>query len=695
MSLTKEITVGEKVIRFEFQKYAKQANGSCLISSGDTQVLVTVCAADEAKEGADFFPLTVDYIEKFYAAGRIPGGFIKRETKPSDRETLTARVIDRPLRPSFPKNYLNDTHVIATVLSVDLENHPAPLAAIGASAALMISDIPFNGPVAALRVGMKDGEYFLDPKEGELSDLELTIAANPDAVLMVEANANFLSEEQMLNAIDFAHKTMEPIFKFQEEMKNEIGVSKRDVPETSLDQAIYDEVEGVAKNLVLDSFAIKDKQARSKSLKRLNKKIKADLNPDKDTTRDFQLNVAFEKLEYNLMRSMILNEKTRIDGRNYDEIRQITCETGNLKRTHGSALFTRGETQSLGVVTLGGGDDEQRLDTILTPSASQNFMLHYNFPPYSVGEARFLRGPGRREIGHGNLAWNALNRVIPPKEKFNYTIRLVSEILESNGSSSMATVCSGTMAMLNAGVPLTEPVAGIAMGLIKEGDDYAILSDILGDEDHLGDMDFKVTGTNGGITALQMDIKISGLPRKIMAEALEQAKSGRLHILKKITDTIDNPDELSEYAPRIFQIKIKTDKIRDLIGPSGKTIKLITSQCDVKIDIADDGMVNILAPNTTKAEEAKKLVRSVTSDPEVGGIYMGNVKKVVDFGAFVEIKPGVEGLLHISQLDEKRVEKVTDIVNEGEQVLVKVLDVDRQGKIKLSRKEALGKKPTV
>ena len=694
MSLVKEVVVGDKTLKFEFNKFAKQANGSLMVSCGETQVLVTVCAADEAREGQDFFPLSVDYLEKFYAVGRIPGGFIKRETKPSERETLTSRVIDRPLRPSFPKDYMCETQVICTVMSADEDNHPATLALIGASTALMISDIPFNGPVASIRVGKKDGQLVLDPKFGEEGDIDLNIAANPDAVLMVEAAANFQSEAEMLEAINFAHEAMKPLFAMQLEVQKEIGKPKREVVEAHFNTEVFDEVKQQLSGSLLEALTVKEKHARSKALKVLKKQVKADLNPDGDDQKSQDISAAYEKLIYTTMRGMMLDEKRRIDGRSFTDIRPIACETRLLKRSHGSALFTRGETQALGAVTLGSGEDEQRLDTILTPDAKKRFLLHYNFPPFSVGEARFLRAPGRREIGHGTLAEKALTPVLPEKEEFNYTIRLVSEVLESNGSSSMATVCAGTMAMLDAGVPLKAPVAGIAMGLVKEGDKYAVLSDILGDEDHLGDMDFKVTGTKDGITALQMDIKIDGLSKEILEEALQQAKEGRQHILDKIVDAISTPGELSDYAPRIFQMKIKEDKIRDIIGPGGKTIKKIISETGVKIDIDDNGLVNIIAPTSENAENAKKYIRTLTSDPEVGAIYMGTVKKVVDFGAFVEIRPGLEGLLHISQLDTKRVEKVEDVVKEKEQVLVKIIDVDRQGKVKLSRKEALGQKPT-
>lgn len=694
MSLIKEAKVGDKTICFEFQKFAKQANGSVMVSCGDTQVLVTVCASEAPKEGQDFFPLSVDYIEKFYAAGRIPGGFVKRETKPSEAEVLTARVIDRPLRPSFPEEFLCETQVVCTVMSVDPLHHPAPLAMVGASTALMISDIPFNGPVASIRVGKKDGQLVLDPVLGEEGDLDLTLAANPDAVLMVEAAANFLSEDEMIEAITFAHDAMRPLFEMQKQVQKEIGKPKRALTGNTLADTVYPEVqhlEGHAR----EALQIREKQARVKGLKALKDKIVTELNPDGDSARGKALAAAYEKLIYVSMRNMILDDRKRIDGRSFTDIRQITCETKVLKRTHGSALFTRGETQALATVTLGSADDEQRMDSILQANFKKAFMLHYNFPPFSVGEAKPMRAPGRREVGHGALAYKALEAVLPETNKFNYTIRLVSEVLESNGSSSMATVCAGTMALLDAGVPIKQPVAGIAMGLVMEGDKYAVLSDILGDEDHLGDMDFKVTGGQEGITALQMDIKISGLNKKILAEALAQAKEGRQFILKKLVATINEPAELSQWAPQIFEIKIKEDKIRDLIGPGGKTIKKLVADLQVKIDISDNGIVNIMAPDGASAERAKQAIRAITADPEVGAIYLGTIKKVVDFGAFVELRPGLEGLLHISQLENRKVDRVTDIVNEGEQVLVKVIDVDRQGKIKLSRKDALGKRPTV
>lgn len=694
MSLVREVQVGNKSIKFEFNKYAKQAAGSVMVSCGDTQVLVAVCAADEPKADQDFFPLTVDYFERFYAVGRIPGGFFKRETKPSDHEVLMSRVIDRPLRPLFPEHFVTDVQVTCTVMSYDPEHNPAPLALMGASACLMISDIPFDGPVAALRIGMTDGKYVLDPKTGTEGDLDLNVAAKPGALLMVEAGANFLSEEQMLDAINHAHKLMEPVFAMQLELQKEIGKKKRHVSPPAWDATLQKNVYDMATPLVKRAFSIHGKAERKTALTSLTKDVLTSTNPSGDSSTSKQIKKMLEDVQFRVMRATIIEERKRIDGRGLTDIRPIACEVGILKRPHGSALFTRGETQALASVTLGAGDDEQRLDNLATPNTFRRFMLHYNFPGYSVGECKPNRGPGRREVGHGNLAERALSAVIPDKAKFGYTIRLVSEILESNGSSSMASVCAGTMALLKAGVPIQEPVAGIAMGLIKEGDKFAILSDILGDEDHLGDMDFKVCGGQNGITALQMDIKIGGLNRDILSQALTQAMEGRRHILGKMTTAINTPGELSDYAPRIFQVKIKPDRVRDLIGPGGKNIKKIVADTGVKVDVTDDGMVSIVAMDVPSAEAAKKMIRSVTSDPEIGAIYLGVVKKIMDFGAFVEIKPGTEGLCHISQLDNARVERTEDVCKEGEEMLVKVLEIDRQGKIKLSRKDALGKKPT-
>ena len=691
--VTREVKIADKTIKFEFNKYAKQAN-SVMVSCGDTQVLVCVVSAEEAKADQDFFPLTVDYFERMYAAGRIPGGFFKRETKPTEHEVLTSRVIDRPLRPLFPEHFLAEVQVTCTTMSYDPDHHPAPLAVMGASAALMISDIPFDGPVAALRIGMENGKFILDPKQGQAGDLDLNVAAKPGAVLMVEAGANFLSEDQLLDAITHAHKLMEPIFEMQLSIQKEIGKPKRKFSPPAWDPELVKKVNDIATPLVNKAYTIASKIERKTALSTVTKDVLTAVNPNGESAVTKVVKKILEDVQFRCMRSMILDTHKRIDGRSTTDIRQITCETGILKRPHGSALFTRGETQALASVTLGAADDEQRLDNLVTPNAMKSFMLHYNFPGYSVGEPKPNRGPGRREVGHGALAERALSQVIPEKSKFGYTIRLVSEILESNGSSSMASVCAGTMALLQAGVPIQEPVAGIAMGLIKEGEKFAILSDILGDEDHLGDMDFKVCGSQRGITALQMDIKIGGLTREILSQALTQAKAGRNHILGKMTTAISAPGEISEYAPRIFQVKIKPDRVRDLIGPGGKNIKKIVADTGVKIDVSDDGMISIVAMDVTSAEAAKKMIRSVTSDPEIGAIYLGVVKKIMDFGAFVEIKPGTEGLCHISQLDDKRVERTEDVCKEGEEMLVKVLEIDRQGKIKLSRKEALGKKPT-
>jgi len=525
MSLVKTVQIGGKEYKFELQKFAKQAAGSVMVSCGGTQVLVTVCAASKAKEGQSFFPLTVDYFEKFYAAGRIPGGFFKREAKPTEGETLTARCIDRPLRPSFPKSYMCETHVVATVVSHDKSAHPASLATIGASVALMISDLPFDGPIAGLRIGMNSkGEFVVDPSAADQEQLDLTVAAKPDAVLMVEAGAKFLSEEKIIEAIDFAHKEMQPLFDMQTALQKEIGKPKRAVESSELPADVYAEAETFLKGKLEDAVAVSEKIARGKTLKALSKEMQAALNADGDSAKAEALGDCFDKIKSKYVRGLVLNKDIRMDGRKLSDIRQITCETNVLHKAHGSSLFTRGETQALGVITLGSSDDAQRMDSIHFQDYHRRFMLHYNFPPYSVGEARPMRGPGRREIGHGNLAQRALEQILPDKEEFGYTIRAVSEVLESNGSSSMATVCSCSMAMMQAGVPIKAPVAGIAMGLIHEGDQYKVLSDILGDEDHLGDMDFKVCGSEEGITALQMDIKISGLPREVLVKALHQAK---------------------------------------------------------------------------------------------------------------------------------------------------------------------------
>lgn len=694
MSLIRKVEIDGKTVQFEFNKFAKQANGSVMVSCGGTQVLVAVCAAPEPTPGLDFFPLGVEYIEKAYAVGRVPGGYAKREGKPTDAATLMARVIDRPLRPCFPSTYRNETVVTVTVVSYEVGYSAVTLGLLGASTALMISEIPFNGPVAGLRVGYEDGKYVVDPLEGEEGELDLNIACKRDAVLMVEAGCNFLSEDQVLDAIDFAQETMRPFFDMQEEIQREIGKPKWAVPPQLLAPTVVEQVRTLGHTQLAEAFTIQDKLRRYATLKALGRSLVSQIATE-DTSLVPQVKEAFEDAKSDYMRQMILTERKRIDGRALDQVRPISCEVGTLIRPHGSALFTRGETQSLAAVTLASSEDQQRTDNLWGGDQKTRFMLHYNFPPYCVGEARMQRSPGRREIGHGNLAQKALSRVIPPLREFGYTIRIVSEVLESNGSSSMASVCSGTLGMLAAGIPILKPVAGIAMGLIKEDDRYAVLSDISGDEDHLGDMDFKVCGTRDGITALQMDIKIGGISRQIMAEALAQAKAGRLHILDKMETAISEPAKVSLLAPRIFKLKIKKDKIRDLIGPGGKTIKRITAETGIKIDIDDSGIISLVAPDEVSAEAAKALIRACISDPQVGEVYLGRVVKVIDFGVFIEIKPGVDGLCHITHLDEKRVEHVEDVAKVGDELLVKIVEIDKQGRIKLSRREALGQKPTV
>ncbi|MBI2601589.1 MAG: polyribonucleotide nucleotidyltransferase [Deltaproteobacteria bacterium] len=696
MSISHEVNINGRTIKFEFQKFARQANGSVMVSSGDTQVLVTVCAADKASPGLDFFPLGVDYIEKTYAAGRVPGGYFKREGKPSDKAALTARLIDRPLRPLFPKAFKNETVITATVLSYEHGHNPGPLALVGASTALMISDIPFAGPVAALNIGRKEGQLMVDPLEGEAGegDLFLTVACSPDAVLMVEAGANEASEKEMLDAIQFAHNEMRPFFEFQKKIQQEIGKAKMSVPEMQTDTELQTKVRELIQGPLNDALGISDKQERSKAISKVTQDAITQLNPENDSAREQAISQLAGKLRSELMRTMILRDKRRIDGRGLAQIRPIKCETGILSRPHGSSLFTRGETQALASVTLAAAEDQQRLESLWDTEIKDRFMLHYNFPPFSVGEARMQRTPSRREIGHGSLARRALYPMVPSENDFAYTIRLVSEILESNGSSSMATVCAGTMALLKAGVPLKDSVAGIAMGLVKEGEQSAILSDILGDEDHVGDMDFKVCGTKKGITALQMDIKIGGISPELMMQALEQAREGRLHILGKMAEAIAEPQDLSSLAPRMFKLKIGSDKIKDLIGPGGKNIKKISSEAGVKMDIGDNGVVTIVAPDSLSAQAAKTLIRAYTTTPQVGEVYLGRVVRVVDFGAFIELRPGVDGLCHISHMDDKRIESIEDAVKLGDEVLVKVIDIDRQGRIKLSRRDAFGMKPT-
>ncbi|MED5241119.1 MAG: polyribonucleotide nucleotidyltransferase [SAR324 cluster bacterium] len=681
---------GPTTIKLETGRMAKQANGSVLVTYGDTVVLVAATAAKGSGAGADFFPLSVFYVEKAYAAGRIPGGFLKRESRLSDNETLISRIIDRPLRPAFEDNYLAETMIAATVLSHDLI-HPSDVAAMnGASAALAISDIPFHNPLGGVRVGRIDGKFVTNPsrEELEISDLNIFMAASKDAILMVEGESIGVSESVMLDALWFGQEAVLPIIEMQEELMKSVGKKKRTVDVPLVNAELKSKIEAIVPKRLRDSLSIKDKIERYESLDSLRNEVcKEILGDSPDSGSENELNQIFADIKKDEMRSSLIKNKIRIDGRKPSEIRQITCETKVLPRTHGSALFTRGETQALAVTTLGAREDEKMIDS-LDGISFKRFMLHYNFPSFSVGEARPPRGPGRREIGHGTLAERGLSPVVPNKAEFPYTIRLVSEILESNGSSSMATVCAGSLAMMDAGVPLKEATAGIAMGLISDGKDNVILSDILGDEDHLGDMDFKVVGTENGITALQMDIKIKGLGRKVVEQSLMQAREGRLHILGKMAEALKESREgLSTYAPRFITHKISPDKIGTVIGPGGKMIKSIVEKTGVKINIDDDGIVSIMSRDHKAVDDALEIVQNLTRTIEIGETYTGPVKKVLDFGAFVEVFPGTEGLVHISNLAEGRVEKVTDVCKEGDIVTVKATGVDRRGKIQLSIKD--------
>jgi len=686
-----EREVGGRTLTIETGRLAKQAGGSVLVTYGETVVLVTATAAREPNPTVDFLPLTVEYQERFYSVGRIPGSFFRREIgRPSEKETLTSRFIDRPLRPLFADGYQNETQVIATVLSADQQNDPDILAVTGASCALTLSNIPFLGPVAGVRVGYLDGEYILNPTKDQLdkSRLNLIVAGSRNAVVMVEGGADSLSEDEVLQGIFFGHQGLQPILDIQEELQRQAGKPKMSVEPVKVNEELKKKIEELARNDLQAVITTADKMKRGELLVETQKKVLEALS-EEFAGSEAEAKSLLKDLQKTMMRDMIIKEKKRIDGRRFDEIRPITCEIAPLPRVHGSALFTRGETQAMVVATLGSGEDEQRVESLYGMGFNP-FMLHYNFPPYCVGEVRFMRGPSRRDIGHGALATRAIQAVLPDSETFPYTIRLVSEVMESNGSSSMATVCGGSLALMDAGVPVKHPVSGIAMGLIKEGDDVVVLSDILGDEDHLGDMDFKVTGTANGVTALQMDIKIEGVSKEIMTRALEQAKAGRLHILKEMAKGIDMPrEQVSEYAPKIFSLEINPDKIRDLIGPGGKVIKALTAEYEVKIDVDDSGKVMIFAPNGMVAKEVLAKVKEITAEAEIGKIYTGKVQKIVDFGAFVEILPGTDGLIHISELDNKRVEKVTDILQEGDEVVVKVLNIDQRGKIRLSRKAVL------
>lgn len=678
-------------------RMARQADGAVVAQYGDTIVLATCVSSKQVKE-VDFFPLTVDYQEKAYAAGKIPGGFFKREGRPSEKEILTSRLIDRPLRPLFPEGYNDETQIIVSVLSYGEENISDILGIIAASATLTISAIPFLGPVGAVRIGRIGGEFIINPdlKEIEESELNLIVAGTSDAVIMVEGEAKEVSEVIMLEALDLAHKEIRKIVDLQLKLGDKVGKQKMGVVPIKIGEELQEKVKAITITKMREAIHIPDKLHRQNTLDLILHEsiqiIKQEF-PERDITKEIQM--AFKEIEKEEVRRTILEKGIRADGRGPADIRPITCEAGVLPRTHGSALFTRGETQCLAVVTLGTSEDEQRIDA-LEGESTKTFMLHYNFPPFSVGEVKPLRSPGRREIGHGALAERALKPVIPSKTEFPYTLRIVSDILESNGSSSMATVCGGTLALMDAGVPIKAPVAGIAMGLIREGDNTIILSDILGLEDHLGDMDFKVTGTEKGITAFQMDMKIAGVSGDLMERALEQAKQGRLYILGKMLETISSPrSNLSSHAPRIYTMQIKTDKIRDVIGTGGKVIRGIIEQTGVKINIDDTGLINIASADESSAEKAIEIINGIIAEAEVGKIYDGKVKKIMDFGAFVEILPGTEGLLHISQIAEHRVLRVSDEMKEGQVIPVKVIEVDKQGKIRLSMKAALKERSQV
>jgi polyribonucleotide nucleotidyltransferase len=693
MEIQFQADVGGIPLSIQSGKLAKQATGSVLVTYGETVVLVSVVAAKEERD-ADFLPLSVEYQEKIYAAGRIPGNYFRREIgRPSEKETLTARLIDRPIRPLFPKEYRHEIQVIATVLSMDQENDPDVLAMVGASAALEISGIPFAGPIASVRVARIDGKYIVNPTilQIEESDINIIVAGSRTGVVMVEGGGNIVSEADMLEAIFFGHNALQPIIDIQIQLKDAVGKPTQVFIPPEKDQELVLQVESAAAALMKKAITIPQKIERYETLSELKADIYEQLG-DEYADRKAEIYDILGALQKRICRELILKEGRRIDNRKFDEIRPITCEVGILPRPHGSALFTRGETQVLGVLTLGSGQDEQRVET-LSGEENRQFMLHYNFPPFSVGEVKRVSSPSRRDIGHGGLSTRALEKVLPESGTFDYTIRLVSEVLESNGSSSMGTVCAGTLSLMDGGVPITAPVSGIAMGLVKEDEQVVILSDILGDEDHTGDMDFKVTGTKDGITALQMDIKIHELSRDIMEKALEQARMGRLYILEKMLAALDKPREaISPYAPKIFTIKINPNKIRDIIGPGGKVIRAIQSDTDTKIEISDDGTVKVAASNEETGNSALERINEIAAEPEEGAIYEGKVVKTTDFGAFVQILPGTDGLVHISQLSKRRVAKVTDVVKEGDMLKVKVLEISNDGRIRLSHKAVLEEK---
>ena len=671
-------------------KVAKQADGAALVRFGETVVLATAVASKEVREEIDFFPLTVDYQEKTFAAGRIPGGFFKREGRPSEKEILTCRLIDRSIRPLFAGGLKAETQVIVTVLSADGENDTDVVAMLAASLALEVSDIPFQGPLAGVRVGRIDGAWVMNPLLAEVprSDVNIFLSGTRDGLVMVEGGAAVVPEEGVLDALFQGHQAIQPLIDLQENLKSQLGKPKRAAPQEEKDEALRARVRELAEEKLGEAVRIADKKQRNSRIDEVGVEALT-AGAEEFPGRERELKGAFREIEKLQLRDLVLRQRKRIDGRGLKDVRPITCEVNLLPRAHGSALFTRGETQALVVSTLGTAADVQRIDA-LNGEQHKKFMLHYNFPPFSTGEVKFLRGPGRREIGHGALAERALTPVLPDADAFPYTLRVVSEILESNGSSSMASVCGGSLSLMDAGVPTRAPVAGIAMGLIKDGDEVRVLTDILGDEDHLGDMDFKVAGTREGITALQMDIKISGVDREIMQEALYQAREGRLHILDVMDRTLsETRKEVSRHAPRITTLKVRPDKIRDIIGPGGKVIRGIVDATGTKIDVQDDGTVTVASTDEAGSRKAIDMIQGIVAEVEVGRIYKGTVRRVMDFGAFVEILPGTDGLVHISQIADDHVRQVRDVLNEGDELMVKVLDVDRQGKIRLSRKEAL------
>ena len=684
---------GQK-LSIETGRVAKLASGSVVVRAGDTMVLVTACMGNE-RDG-DFLPLTMDYIEKAYAAGKIPGGYFRREGKLTDHETLVSRLMDRPCRPLFPETFNRDIQVVATVMSADGINDPDTLAVTGASAALTLSELPFEGPVAAVRVAKLHGKIVINPSVQDYPKLEMSmvVAGTADAIVMVEGEAKEVPEKEVLEALFFAHAEIQQLIKMQLELQKTNGRPKVTVKVATRDEKLISEIEAFFTPKLKPAVKIADKLARRDALAKIKEEAKAKFitKPDDEKATEAiskQLSKSYEDLHYKAVRGMAFQDKVRIDGRDFTTVRPISIEVGVLPRSHGSALFQRGETQAIVVTTFGTNEEAQRVES-LNGEESKRFMLHYNFPPFSVGETKPMRGPGRREVGHGFLAERAVKAILPEEKAFPYVIRIVSEVTESNGSSSMATVCGSSLALMEAGVPIKAPVAGVAMGLMQEGKDSVVLTDILGDEDHLGDMDFKVCGTEKGITALQMDIKIKGLDQGTMSKAMDQAREARIHILKQMTAVISAPkSSMSQYAPKIVSLKINPEKIRDVIGPGGKMIRSITESCGVKIEVTDDGTVNVSSNNNEKIESALTIIKSLTAEAEPGKIYRGIVKRIADFGAFVEIFPGTDGLVHISQLADSRVNRVTDVVNEGDEVYVKCLEVDRQGKIRLSLKDAL------